>query len=182
MNKYFTIITISILSLAFTMVNDWEIFQYEAGKFRIEMPDLPTVSTQLLSSKIGDLEMHIFMHEGEAGIDDNILYMLNYTDYPETVVNADNMDKAAMKTFFTNSINGAVNNMDGELKAEKEIEVLGKPGREVTIHYLNGEAIMRMQIILLKNRMFTLQTIALAANDDNEAQKRFFNSLEFIEN
>jgi hypothetical protein len=180
MNKYFTILAISVLSFAFTTVNNWEIFQYEKGNFRIEMPDLPTVSTQLLSSKIGDLEMHIFMHEGEAGIDDNILYMLNYTDYPETVVNADDMDEAAMKEFFTNSINGAVNNMDGELKAKKEIEVLGKPGREVTISYLNGDAIMRMQIILVKNRMYTLQTVSLAANDDNEAQKRFFNSLEFI--
>ena len=72
--------------------------------------------------------------------------------------------------------------MDGELKSEKEIEVLGNTGREVVIGYLSGEAIMRMQIIVVDNRMFTLQTIALAVNDDNEAQKRFFNSFELVKN
>lgn len=181
MKNYFIIIIISILSFAFTTVNDWETFEYDKGNFRIEMPNLPTVSTQLLSSKIGDLEMHLFMHEGEAGIDDNILYMLNYTDYPTDIINSE-MDETALEKFFTGSVNGAVNNMEGELKSEKKIEILGNVGREIIINYLNGEAIMRMQIILVGNRMFTLQTIALAANDDNEAQKRFFNSFELIEN
>jgi hypothetical protein len=181
MSKQFTIFVITILSFSFTTINDWEIFQYEKGNFRIEMPDLPTVSTQLLSSKIGELEMHLFMHEGEAGIDENILYMINYTDYPKNILNS-TMEKAALDKFLRSSINGAVNNMDGELKSEKEIEVLGNTGREVVIGYLSGEAIMRMQIIVVDNRMFTLQTIALAVNDDNEAQKRFFNSFELVKN
>ena len=181
MSKQFTIFVITILSFSFTTINDWEIFQYEKGNFRIEMPDLPTVSTQLLSSKIGELEMHLFMHEGEAGIDENILYMINYTDYPKNILNS-TMEKASLDKFLRSSINGAVNNMDGELKSEKEIEVLGNTGREVVIGYLSGEAIMRMQIIVVDNRMFTLQTIALAVNDDNEAQKRFFNSFELVKN
>jgi len=182
MNKFFTIITISLVSFAFTTVTDWEIFQYEDGNFRIEMPDLPAVSTQLLNSSIGTLEMHIFMYEGEAGIDDNILYMLNYTDYPENEVNSEMMEEEALKDFFTGSIKGAVNNMDGELLSEETITVLGKEAREVSIGYLDGAAIMKMQIILVKNRMFTLQTISLADNSDNDAQKRFFNSFEFINN
>ena len=35
-------------------------------------------------------------------------------------------------------------------------------------------------IILIKNRVYALQTIALTENDKNAAQNRFFNSFELL--
>ncbi len=180
MRKTLTIVVIAIASLAFTVVTDWEIFQSEAGKFQIEMPDLPAVTAQLLTSDLGELEMNVFMHEGEEGIDENILYMVSYTDYPKDKINTTEMDKAALDVYYKGAVNGSVNNLDGKLVTEKTITIFGHEAREVKVDYMNGQAIMKMQILLIENRMYALQVIALAENEGNEAQNRFFNSFELL--
>jgi hypothetical protein len=70
--------------------------------------------------------------------------------------------------------------MEGKITEEAEAEVLGYDARNFTIKYLDGKAIMRMQLILVRNRAFAIQTVALAANDKNAAQNRFFNSFELL--
>lgn len=176
------ILVVAMTSIAATTIdiNDWEIFRFERGLFQIEMPELPAFSSQQLMTDLGELKMSIFMHEGEEGIDDNILYMISFTDYPADKVNAENMDKAALDEYYKGSVQGSVNNMSGVLIDEKTIELFGQEGREIKVDYLEGQAIMRMQILLVKNRMYAIQTIALADNDDNDDQKRFFNSFELL--
>jgi len=176
------IVALAITSIAATTpnINDWELFRFERGLFQIEMPDLPAFSSQRLTTDLGDLKMSIFMHEGEAGIDDNIFYMISFTDYPADKVNADVMDRTALDEYYKGAVQGSVNNMNGKLLDEKTIDLFGHEGREIKIDYLEGQAIMRMQILLVKNRMYALQTVALADNDDNNDQKRFFNSFELL--
>jgi DNA polymerase elongation subunit (family B) len=175
-----TILLLAFSSLTITMTNDWQIFQSEAGKFQIEMPELPAFTSQLLSTKSGDLKMSAFMHEGEEGIDDNIMYMISYIDYPENEVNAETMDKMTLTNFYNESAAGSALSMEGKITEEAEAEVLGYDARNFTIKYLDGKAIMRMQLILVRNRAFAIQTVALAANDKNAAQNRFFNSFELL--
>ncbi|NJN78340.1 MAG: hypothetical protein HC803_08460 [Saprospiraceae bacterium] len=174
------ILLLVFTSFAFTTINDWEIFQSEAGKFQIEMPQLPAYVSKVLDTKNGELTMNAFMHEGEAEVDDNILYMISYIDYPEDQVNAENMDKETLVKFYEGSAKGAASSMDGKITAEAEVEVFGYEGRNFRIDYLDGQAIMRMQVILVKNRIYALQTVALPDNDENAAQNRFFNSFELL--
>jgi hypothetical protein len=166
--------------LAFTTVTDWEIFQSEAGRFQIEMPELPAYTSQILDTKSGVLELHAYMHEGDADIDDNILYMITYIDYPEDQINSETMDKVALVKFYNGSAEGSASSMNGRVTEETEVEVLGHEARNFTIDYLGGEAIMRMQVVLIKNRVYALQTVALSKNDKNAAQNRFFNSFELV--
>jgi hypothetical protein len=175
-----TIILLAFTLFAFTTVADWEIFQSEAGKFQIEMPELPAYTSQLLDTKGGALELHAYMHEGDSDVDDNILYMITYIDYLEDQINSETMDKAALVKFYNSSAAGAASSMNGRVTEETEVEVLGHEARNYTIDYLEGEAIMRMQIVLIKNRVYALQTIALTQNDKNAAQNRFFNSFELV--
>lgn len=180
MRLYSTILLLAIFSLSFSVLNDWEIFQSEKGNFQIEMPELPAVSSQVLQTSLGDIKMNVFMHEGEADIDDNILYMLSYTDYPTEKVNAENMDKESLNKYYEDAVKGSVNNLDGVLKSEETIDIFGHEGRSITVNYMESKAIMKMQILLVKNRMYAIQVIALAENDNNESQNRFFNSFELI--
>jgi hypothetical protein len=174
------IILLAFTLLAFTATTDWEIFQSEAGRFQIEMPELPAYNSQLLDTKSGELDLHIYMHEGDADIDDNILYMVTYIDYPEDQINSEMMDKEALVKFYNGSAQGAASSMSGRVTKETEVKVFGYEARNYRIDYLEGEAIMQMQIILVKNRVYALQTIALTQNDKNAAQNRFFNSLELL--
>lgn len=176
-----TIVALAIVSIAATTtIDDWELFRFERGLFQIEMPELPAFSSQKLTTEIGELNMNIFMHEGEEGIDDNILYMISFTDYPADKINSEEMDETTLDEYYKGSVQGSVNNMNGKLLDEKNIELFGHEAREITIDYLEGQAIMRMQILLVKNRMYALQAIALTDNDKNEDQKRFFNSFELL--
>jgi hypothetical protein len=170
----------AFISLPFMFATEWETFQSDEGNFQVEMPDLPAIETQVLSSKIGELFMHMYIHEGVEGVDENLIYMVNYTDYPEKVINS-NMEEVALDNYFRGSIDGAVSNMEGTLVEEKKITVLGYQGREVVVNYLNGVAVVRMQTFLVNNRMYALQVITLAENDNNASQKRFFNSFELLQ-
>ena len=175
-----TMTLLAVTLFAFTTVADWEIFQSEAGKFQIEMPELPAYTSQLLDTEGGTLELHAYMHEGETDIDDNILYMITYIDYPEDRINSETMDKETLVNFYNGSAEGAASSMNGRVTEETEVEVLGYNARNYTINYLDGQAIMRMQVVLVKNRVYALQTIALPEKDKNAAQNRFFNSFELI--
>ena len=106
--------------------------------------------------------------------------MITYIDYPEDQINSETMDKAALVKFYNGSAEGSASSMNGRVTEETEVEVLGHEARNYTIDYLEGEAIMRMQIILIKNRVYALQTVALTENDKNADQNRFFNSFELL--
>lgn len=180
MKVHFMITIMAITSFAFTTIGDWEIFQSEAGKFQIEMPDLPAFSSQQHTTALGDINMNVFMHEADADIDDNILYMISYTDYPVAKINGETMDKAALGQYYKDAVQGSVNNLDGVLKSEKTIDIFGHEGREIIVNYMENQAIMRMQILLVKNRMYAIQAIALAGKEGNDDQNRFFNSFELL--
>jgi hypothetical protein len=178
MKSITTLLTFTLL--AFTTAPNWEIFQSEDGRFQIEMPELPAYTSKLLDTKDGTLELHAYMHESDSTIDDNIFYMISYIDYPEDQINSEAMDKETLVKFYNGSAEGAASSMNGRVTEETEVEVFGYEARNYTIDYLEGEAIMRMQVVLIKNRVYALQTIALTKNDKNAAQNRFFNSFELI--
>ena len=181
MKQRFLIITLAVTAMAATTsIGDWELFRFDRGLFQIEMPDLPAFSSQELSTNIGNLTMSVFMHEGEEGVDENLFYMISFTVYPADKVNAESMSKAALDEHYKNSLQSTVNNMDGVLIEEKEIELFGHEGRDIKISYFEGQMIMRMQTLLVKNRMYALQTVASAGNDNNDSQRRFFNSFELL--
>ena len=156
MKLYLTILVIAITSIAATTIhiNDWELFRFDRGLFQIEMPELPAFSSQRLTTDLGELNMSIFMHEGEKGVDDNILYMISFTDYPVDKINAAEMDETTLDEYYKGSVQTSVNNMQGKLLDEKTIDLFGHEGREIKVDYLDGQAIMRMQILLVKKHKY----------------------------
>lgn len=181
MIQRFLIMTLAVTAIAATnSTGDWELFRFDRGLFQIEMPDLPAFSSQELTTDIGDLQMSVFMHEGEVGVDENLFYMISFTDYPADKINAETMTKAALAEHYQSSFQTTVKNMDGTLIEEKTIELFGHEGRDIKISYFDGQMMMRMQTLLVKNRMYALQTVATADKDDNDSQQRFFNSFELL--
>ena len=173
--------TLATTAIAATdSLGDWQLFRFDRGLFQIEMPDLPAFSSQELTTDIGDLQMSVFMHEGEEGVDENIFYMISFTDYPTDKINASSMSKAALDAHYKSSLQSTINNMDGTLIEENTIDLFGYEGRDIKISYFEGQMIMRMQMLLVNNRMYALQTVATADKDNNGSQLRFFNSFELL--
>ncbi len=165
--------------MSFVKPDGWYLFQSEQYGYKIEFPKEPTENPQVVNSEIGELKMNIFMYDAsKVGKDDNLIYMINYTEYPDTSINSKRTE--ILDDFFRNSIDGAVKNVRGELLSEKIIKIGEYPGREIKIDFKDGMAVIRMRLYLVRNKMYLLQTITETKKDFNKSITKFMDSFELL--
>ena len=173
--KSFTaFVFILVITLGFTVHSDWYLF--ETDSFSIEFPQKPAENTQSIATAIGDLKIVMWSSETKKTEDDNLVYSLMLSDYPDSLINSDKVE--LLDRFFRGSVDGAVNNITGKLLSEKKIELCGFPGREAWIEYANGKAVIKMKFYLVHNRMYILQTITEPGKEDNQNSLRFHDSFK----
>lgn len=178
--KIFSASLVLIAFMGFVKPEKWFLLKSEHFGYSVEFPKKPEENTQVVNSAIGELKMNMFMYDAsEGGNDDNVLYLVNCTEYPDTLVHSDKTEQ--LEAFFEGAINGAVSNVQGKLLSKKEIQLGQYPGREMSIDYGNGQAIIRMRMYLVKNVMYMLQTIAETEKDNNASAVRFMDSFELLD-
>ena len=169
------LIIVAFLMLSFKTTNDWILFQTKGCE--IYFPKKPTDQSQTVKTSIGEIKIDIYMYEvPDNEADDNHIYGLMINDYPDSLINSDKKD--LLDHFFRNAVDGAVKNVQGKLLSESKIQLEGYPGREFRIDFKDGLAVIRMRVILVKNKMFMLQTIAETKKDANKSSERFMNSFK----
>lgn len=177
MKALIALLLLSFVITSFDKSYNW--YLLETKSYKILFPKKPDSSTKDIDSQIGKLTLHLNIYEvPENETDDNHLYMTNETSYPDSAINSDNMK--IVDAFFTNAIAGSVKNVSGKLLSEKAISLGKYPGREVRIDYLNGVAIIKMRIYLVRNTTFMIQTITETKKQDNESINKFMNSFQLI--
>ena len=149
----------------------WTEYKSAEGKFTAEFPKKPESQKQVINSEVGELTMNIVMYDASKDDEANLVYMINYTDYPDTLINSDK--KETLESFFRNSTDGAVKNVHGKLLSEKIISVGDYPGREIRIDFQNGKAVITSRVYLVKNRMIMLEVITGTKNDFNKRINQF---------
>ncbi|WP_196889905.1 hypothetical protein [Aureivirga sp. CE67] len=170
---------IALLFMSFVIQEDW--FHYTSEKFgyEVDFPQKPLEQNTTLNTEIGPLEMNYSMVQETDLNADNMVYMVNYTVYPSDKISSDN--KEMIDGFLRGAVDGAVRNVGGKLLTEKELSYKGYPGREITIDFQNGTAVIRMRVYLVNNVNYILQTISKAGKADNPNANKFMNSFELIE-
>ncbi|CAD5255117.1 MULTISPECIES: hypothetical protein [unclassified Imperialibacter] len=157
----------------------WFLFEDKEFGFKIEFPEEPTATPQMIDSEIGQLKMNMVIYDAsKKGNDDNLLYMTNVTEYPDSLINSDRTD--ILDKFFRGAIDGAVNNVKGKLLTEEVKNLADYPGREITVDYGQGMAIIRMRLFLIHNRAYMLQTITETGKSNNESIRRFMDSFQLL--
>ena len=165
--------------LSFINSDEWYLLRSEQYGYKIKFPKAPTENPQVINSEIGKLKMNIFMYDAsQKGKDDNLVYMVNYTEYPDTLISSEKTE--ILDDFFRNSIDGAVKNVHGELLSEKIIKIGEYPGREIKIDFKDGMAVIRMRSYLVNNKMYVLQTITETKKDFNKSITLFMDSFELL--
>ena len=176
--KIKTLIALLLLTLsttAFTGMQGW--YTLETKSYKIVFPKTPTPSSQDIDSDIGKLTLNLHIYEVPENVNDsNQLYLLNETAYPDSLINSGK--KEILESFFKNAIAGSVKNVQGKVLAEKNIELSGYPGREISVDYQNGSYVIKMRIYLVKNIVYMLQTISETQKQSNSSAARFFNSFQ----
>src|SRR6187399_2489601 len=89
-------VAILLFTMSFENIDDWYLF--DSKEFSIEFPKKPTSSTQNVNSAIGELKMDIFMYDASKDNDDNFLYGLVTSEYPDSLVNSSKTE--ILSTFF----------------------------------------------------------------------------------
>jgi len=85
---------------------DWIAFQNTEGNFKILFPRQPQQTEQDVETGIGKLKVTLFMYQVDKYKDDNMLYGINVTNYPDTMISSDFKDEILDK-FFAGSVSGA---------------------------------------------------------------------------
>ena len=167
-------ISFLVFSLSFDTLQDW--FLLQSKEFSIEFPAKPTNTTQNVNSSVGELKMDIHMFDASSDGGDNLVYGLITSEYPDSLINSNKTE--FVPTFFRNSIDGAVKNVEGKLLSEKTIAIDKFPGREIKVDFRDGLATITMRMYLVKNKMIITQTIAEPTKDGNATALKFHNSLK----
>ncbi len=151
----------------------WKTTTSKGGRFTLMMPQEAKESIKKIPSGADTLIMNLFMYDASAAQEDNLVYLAIYTDYPESY-----KSKSAdeVNTILNNSVDGAMNKVNGTLVSKTDIKKDGYPGKEYYIDFQNGAAEIHARAYLVKNRMYILETIYVTASKGNKSDERFMNS------
>lgn len=176
MRKIFTLAILCALPFLSSAFGSNEWYLLKSDGYEIAFPLKPEAETNTIPSGIGELTLSMHIYDASSGKtkDENLVYLSNTTDFPDSLVNSDKKENHA--EIFRNAIDGAVKNVEGKLLSEKVIGFSGFPGREFRIDLQNGAAVITAQCFLVKNRMYILQVITETKKAPNATMEKFFNS------
>lgn len=178
---------ISFVSILF--ISNWSsviaqngnMVHYETKDYIISFPGKPKKMTQNMSTSGGQLLLNIAVYEPNAlASDDNKVYIVMETDYPETLVHSDKTE--ILDKFFRDAIDGMVKKLNYKLIKETEGQIGKYPSRTIEIDYKDGLAIMKMKLILFKNKGIIIQTVTETKKYSNSSSDKFFDSFELKTN
>lgn len=141
----------------------------EDGKFKINFPGTPTVTSEAIPTEVGNIDMKMFTYEKSA----TEVYMVAYSDYPSALVEAS--DAA---TLLEGAKSGAVSSQGAVIEEENAITVDGNPG--ILFKAKAGSYYMYYKIFLVSNRLFQLVILRDGNYPEPEAVESYIDSFELI--
>lgn len=166
-----------IFSLSYGQ-SEWVNFKSEKEGYKISFPAKPEEQSQTIPSDAGELKMNMMIYDASKQDDDNMVYLFNYTDYPDSLMR--DADEETLKNFFEGTVAGAAKNVKGKVLSQKDIKLKNYIGVEGRIDYMDGKAIITMRCYLKANRLFMLETITAPDKENNTNFKKFVDSFEIL--
>ena len=148
-----------------------DLFESADGKFKINFNGEPTVSSDMVPTDVGNIEMTSFLYEKSV----TEAYMVAYNDYPSEMVEA-----SSVADMLDGAKNGSASSMNITMfDLEENIEVEGNPGRHFKGN--NGSYYVEYKLFLKGNRLYQIAIIRDGSYATPERTKEFFGSFELIE-
>lgn len=127
-----------------TPAGNWQPVNGEG--FTISMPGTPGHDTDTVASAAGPLPIHLYtLSEGYEG------FITGYTEYPEYI-----FDSAKPEDLMDAAQQGAISNVQGEVKSQRPITLDGNPGREIVGSSPSKNIAFTVRIYLVKPRMYMI--------------------------
>jgi len=149
-------------------------FSSDAGRFKVSLPGEPKEASSTISTKAGPIKLTNVNVELADGV-----YMVIYSDYPETVTRA-----ATPDGLLDTAMKGVVSGADGKLLTSKKITQNGFPGREFA-YSLTGpggpddKGLARYRLVLVNGRQYQVVVMGKEAMAKSATADSFFGSFNF---
>ncbi len=172
MNK---LICLTLLTFLCKLPATAQIFRHETDNYQIEFPAKPEKSIQKVPSALGEIPMIIFSYQpAEILSDSNYVYMTIESEYPASQIHSDKTE--ILEKFFRGAIDGAAQNVNGKIIRESAGHFGKYPSRTVEIDFGEGQAMIKLTMILKENKLILIQAIAAPEKYPNKASDQFFSS------
>lgn len=168
-----------IVFLCSFAATQWSDFESKEGNFKASFPMKPEESTQEVNTEIGTLNMNLFIAETEKIKGENSMYIVMYSDYPDSLVSSD-LEKSTVDRFLRGAVSGAATNMKGNVTKEEDVVYKKFPGKHVLIDFADGQATMEMEMFLVKNRMYILESGYEKGKANRASITKFFASFQLL--
>ena len=156
----------------------WVSYESPAFNFKIDFPKTPVYKIDTLETDVGNLFLNVA--ELDCSEEDgysNLVYMINCTVYPDTLIHSDFTE--IVESFFDNTINGAVDNISGEILSQSVVNYSNYPGREVRIAGDEGLTVFITRMYLIKSQFFMMIILTDTGKENNSNIAKFFDSFSF---
>lgn len=153
---------------------DWQELANLAGRFKVLSPGSLQEKIDSIDTPLGQMVYHTFYCQPPEESRENEVYMISYVDYPSGTLHSDSID--LVNELLDESQTAAAESVRGELLFSQNGAQNGYPFRYWRIDYLNGRASIRTKALVVKNRFYTIQTVARRELGMNHATDRFIDS------
>lgn len=173
-------ILLCLLFLATTIIaQDSQKYTNEEGGFEVMVKGEFIHKITTAKTQIGELTTHHFIYQPEEELkDENILYMITYTDYPSEMFSLENTDWG--KEFLDVSVEESAKSVNGTLLYQNTIKLGTHEGRQWRVNYLDDKATIKTHAYLVGRRYYSIQTVAYMDYQINEDSNRFFDSFKLL--
>lgn len=133
---------------------NWQEYQSQAGRYSILMPGKPKEQTQAVDSAAGSLDMRLASYEDRSGA-----YLVIYVDYPATLIRSNQASE-----ILDGAVQGAVNNVKGQLTRQQDFPLGTVPGREVEFNApakgAQPATHIKVRYFLTNDRLYQVMVVA----------------------
>ena len=158
------------------ITEEWSLFYEQDSGFEIEFPGEPIYSKErAIFPLYGIYDVDCYSLEIENN-DSNLAYHIRKFMLTDSVYI--NRVMADPYIFFLNLNISTSQNLKGEILKQEEVKYNSYLGNESKISFENKKYILTMRTFIIDSTVFAIQTLCESQNDNNEAQKRFFESFK----
>lgn len=165
MNVKVVLLSLVVVALALSGCGpkEWTEFSSGPGNFSVLLPGTPEEQTQSVDTPAGSIDIHMFLLDQGSSA-----FMVGYSDYPESLI-----AQADPMLLLDGARDGAVGNVGGTMRSERELTLNSNPGREIKFDVpdssdLPGGGYAVARLYLVQNRLY--QVIGMAKKDVSEEE------------
>lgn len=148
-----------------------EKFFHEDGKFKINFPGEPEISTQTQPTQAGDIEITMFMYEKSA----TEVYMVSYNDYPSAVME----QGGSIEDMLDGAVNGYVSTIGGSVEEQESITLNGNKG--IYVKAKSDQYYVVLKDYVVGNRLYQVGIMRDGSYPTEKAIDSFINSFELVD-